>query len=108
MLCPNGLFPLPEMDSESDSKPYHYNVLCRNCSTGRVRIQVPIQMVLQIVTVPILGMDLCPRDRSPSQFYYISIRGSESESEPVEKSCIVQVSDSESVSGNGNKPLEER
>ena len=36
----------------------------------------------------------------------ISIRGSESESEPVEKFCIVQesVSVSESESGSGNKP----
>ena len=52
-------------------------------------------------TVPILETDLCP--------YYISIRGSESESEPMEKSCIVQesVSESESESkcSNGNKPL---
>ena len=37
---------------------------------------------------------------------YISIRGSKSESEPMEKSCIVQesVSESKSESGNGNKP----
>ena len=33
---------------------------------------------------------------------YISIKGSEAESEPMEKSCIVQ----ESERGNGNKPLE--
>ena len=38
-----------------------------------------------MVTVPILGTDLCPRDRSPSQFYYILIRGLESVSVPVEK-----------------------
>ena len=38
-----------------------------------------------IVTVPILGTDLCPRDRSPSQFYCILIRGLESISVPVEK-----------------------
>ena len=41
---------------------------------------------------------------------YISIRGSESESEPMEKSCIVQesVSESEYESeyANGNKPLD--
>ena len=40
---------------------------------------------------------------------YISTRGSNSESEPMEKSCIVQEamfeSKSESESGNGNKPL---
>ena len=39
---------------------------------------------------------------------YISIRGSESESEPMEKPCIVQESvsesESESESGHGNKP----
>ena len=34
----------------------------------------------------------------------ISIRGSESESEPAEKFCIVQESESESDSGSGNKP----
>ena len=38
-----------------------------------------------MVTVPILGMDLLPRDRSRSQFYYILIRGWESVSIPVEK-----------------------
>ena len=67
-------------------------------------------MVSRMVTIPILGTDLHPRDRSPSQFYYISIRGSESESKPVEKSCILQESESESKSesdsGSGNKPLD--
>ena len=38
-----------------------------------------------MVTVPILGMDLHPRDRSPFQFYYILIRGLESISTPVKK-----------------------
>ena len=60
-----------------------------------------------MVTVPILGTEICPWDRDP--FYYISIRGSESEPEPVEKFCIVQesvsVSESESVSDSGNRPL---
>ena len=41
---------------------------------------------------------------------YILIRGSESESEPMENSCIVQASlsesESESESGNGNKGLD--
>ena len=59
---------------------------------------------------PFLGTNLHPKDRSPSQFYYISIRGSECESEPVEKFCIVQesmsVSESESVFSSGNKPLQ--
>ena len=46
------------------------------------------------------------RDGCPSQFYYISIRGSESESEPMGNFCIVQESESESESesGNVNKP----
>ena len=58
-------------------------------------IWIPTQMVSQMVTVPILGADLHPKDRSLSQFYYISIRGSESESEPMGKCCIVQGSVSE-------------
>ena len=58
-----------------------------------------------MVTVPILGID-----RHISVLItFISIRGSESESEPVEKSYIVQesvsVSESESTSGSENKPL---
>ena len=60
-------------------------------------------MFSQMVTVPILGTDLNPKDRFPSQFYHISIRGSESESEPVGNFCIVYQSESES--GNVNKPL---
>ena len=56
----------------------------------QILIQIPNQMVSQMVTVPILGMDLCPRNISPSQFYHISIRGSESESEPMGNFCIVQ------------------
>ena len=70
---------------------------------------IPTWKISQMVTVPILGMDLLPRDRCPFQFYYISIRGSESESEPMENFCIVQQSESEaeseSQSGNVNKPL---
>ena len=40
---------------------------------------------------------------------YILIRVSESESKPIEKSCIVQesMSESEYESSNGNKPLQE-
>ena len=80
------------------------------CPLVRIWIQIPVRMASQMVTVPMLGTDLHPRDRSPSQFYYISIRGLESKSEPVEKFCIVQesvsVSESESVSGSGNKPLQ--
>ena len=74
----------------------------------QIWVQIPIQMVSGMVTVTILGMDLHPRDRCLSQFYYISIRGSESRCEQVEKSCIVQefvsVSESESESSSGNKP----
>ena len=58
----------------------------------------------QMVTEPILGMDLHPKNRSPSQLHYISIRD-QSESETMEKSCVVQVSESNSESGNGNKPF---
>ena len=61
-------------------------------------------------TVPILGMDLHPKDRLLSLLHtLISIRGSESKSKPMEKSCIVQDSVSESKSGsesgNGYKPF---
>ena len=56
----------------------------------QIQIQIPTQMVSQIVTVSILGMDLHPKDRYPFQFYYISIRGSESESELMGNFCIVQ------------------
>ena len=35
----------------------------------RIRIQIPVQIVSRMVTVPILGMDLHPRDRSPSLFH---------------------------------------
>ena len=74
----------------------------------RIQIQIPVRMVSRMVTVPILGTDLCSRDRSSPQFYYISIGRLESKSKPVEKFCIVQesvsVSESESVSGSGNKP----
>ena len=76
----------------------------------RIRIWIPTQMVSQMITVPILGTDVRPKHRCPSQFYYISNTGSESESEPVETFCIVQksvsVSESESISGSGNKPLQ--
>ena len=32
-------------------------------------IQVPVRRVSQIVTVPILGTDICPGDRCPSLFH---------------------------------------
>ena len=80
----DGLFPLTEPDSDSDSKPYSYIVLCSSFSTTHFREGSPSQGQ---ISVPIT---------------YISIRGSESESEPVEKSYIVE--EFESESGNGNKP----
>ena len=69
-------------------------------------VQIQIRIPVQIVS----WMDYCThfRDGSPFQgqisvpISYIWIRGSKSESEPVEKSCIVQESESESVSGSGN------
>ena len=44
-------------------------------------IQIPVRRVSQMVTVPILGTDLCLRDRSLSLFR------TESESKPVGKSA---------------------
>ena len=35
----------------------------------QIQIQIPVQRVFQIVTVPISGTDICPRDRSLSLFY---------------------------------------
>ena len=56
----------------------------------QIPIWIPTRMVSQMVTVPILGTDLHPRDRCPSKFYYFSIRGSESGSEPMGNFCIVK------------------
>ena len=56
----NGLF----LPTDSDSKPYRYIVLCTTFSTGPNSDSDPC-----MVTVPILGTDLCPRDRSPSLFH---------------------------------------
>ena len=55
-----------------------------------IQIQITTRIESPVVTVPILGTDLHLKDRCPSQFYYISIRGSESESEPMGNFCIVQ------------------
>ena len=95
-----------ETGSDLDSKPYRYIVLCKTFSTGLDSDSDPC-------------MDSFPngycthfRDGSPSQLQfsisilYIWIWGSESESKPVEKYiCIVQESESESVSVGGNEPL---
>ena len=67
----------------------------------QIWIQILVQIVSRIVTVPILGTDVHPKDRYLSQFYYISIRGSESVSEPMWSFCIVQESMSESESESG-------
>ena len=77
-LCPRkGLFTLPDPDSDldSDSIPDGYIVLCRSFHIGSDLDPDLTQMVSQMITVPILGTDLHPKDRSLSKFYYISIRG---------------------------------
>ena len=56
----------------------------------RIWIWIPTGMVSQMITVPNLGTDVRPKDRCLSQFYYISIRGSESEPEPMGNFCTVQ------------------
>ena len=67
---------------------------CRTQVRSQIRTQIPntvvtlyyaevFTLVSQMVTVLILGTDLHPKDRCLSQFYYISIRGSESKSEPM-------------------------
>ena len=50
-----------------------------------VQIQISTRIVSQMVTVPVLRTDLCAKDRYLSPITYISIRGSESESKPMEK-----------------------
>ena len=35
----------------------------------QIQIQIPVQRVSRMVTVPILGTDICPRDRCPSLFH---------------------------------------
>ena len=85
----NGLFPLPDsdsvLDSDSDSKPYGYIVLCR-ISFQWLRFR--FGSFSQMGTVPILGTEI-GQISIPNT--YISIRGSESESEPMVKSCIVYI-----------------
>ena len=62
-----GLLTLPDpdsdSDSDSDSKPYGYIILFRTVHIGSYPDP---QMVSQMVTVPILGTDVHPRDRSLS------------------------------------------
>ena len=97
-----GLFPLPDSDSDSDSdtdsKPYGYIILCWTCFHW---LRLGFGSLSQMGTVPILGTDL--------SLYYIHFNQvSESKSKPMKKYCTVQksVSEPESKSGNGNKPLD--
>ena len=94
MYLSNGLFPPTDSDSDSysdsDSKPYRYIVLWTTFSTGSDSDSDPcIDSFLN-------GYCSHFRDGSPSEgqfsipIPYICIRGSESESKPVEKSYIVQ------------------
>ena len=79
ILFSNGLFPPTEKETDTDpcteSFPDRYIVLCRTLSTG---------MEMETETFPD-GYCTHFRDGSPSQFYYILIRGLESISVPVEK-----------------------
>ena len=92
-LC-YGLFTLPDLDSDSYwdsySKPYPYIVLCRSFHIGSDLDPDSYLNGFLNGYCTILGMDLHPKERCPSQIYYISIRGSESESEPIGNFCIVQ------------------
>ena len=51
---------------DSGSKPYQYIALCRTFHIGSDPDPDPIRMVSKMVTVPILGTDVCPRDRCSS------------------------------------------
>ena len=70
----------------------------------QIRIWIPVWRVSQMVTVPILGTDLHPKDRSLSLFYTFE-SGDQSLNPNQWKSCIVQESVSESESDGGNRPL---
>ena len=48
-----------ETDSDSDSFPDGYIVLCRTFSTGSDSDLDPVWRVSQMATVPILGMEIC-------------------------------------------------
>ena len=70
MLRYDGSFPPmvtdSDSDSDSDSKPYCYIVLCTTFSTGTDSDLDPCMDSFRMVTVPILGMDLRPRDPNPN------------------------------------------
>ena len=90
-LC-NGLFTLTnsDSDSDSDSKPDGTLYYAEVFTLVPIQIQIHTQMISGMVTVPILGTDVHPKDRYLSQFYFISIRGSKSESESMRNICILQ------------------
>ena len=105
-----GLFPLPDSDSDSDSysdsKPYGYIELCRTCfHCTDLDSDWDLDPFPKWLLYPFQGQISIPR----TDLHPFSIRGSGSESEPMEKSCVgqesVSESESESESGNGNKPL---
>ena len=54
---PYSLFSLLDADSNSDSEPYGYIVLCRTCVHW---LKFRFRSRSQMGTVPILGTDLCP------------------------------------------------
>ena len=99
-------FTLPDsdldLDSDLDSKHGGYIILCRACfhctDLDLIQIRIPFRN----------GCCIHFRDGSPSQgqisvpITYISIRGSESKSKPMKKSCIVQ----EFVSKNPRPAME--
>ena len=103
-----------DLESDLDSKPYDYIVLCRTCfhCTDSDSDLGPFSKWASLPN----GCCTHFRARFLSQgqvsipITYISIRGSEFKPKPMEKSCIVQESmskfKSESKSGNGNKPLD--
>ena len=62
-----GIFPLPDSDSDLDSKPYGYIALCRTCFQG---LTLRFGSLSQMGTVPILRTDLCPKDRSLSLLHF--------------------------------------
>ena len=94
-MTANGLFTLPDpdSDSDSDSEPYGYIVLFRTFHIGS-----DLDLDPYLDGFP-NGYCIHFRDKSPSQgqisvpITYISIRGSESESEPMLNFCIMQESE---------------
>ena len=103
----NGLFTLP--DSDSDSKPYGYIVLCRSFHIGSYPHLDPCTESFPNCYCTHFRDRYLSWGQISVPIPYISIRGSESGSEPMWNFCIVQESESEfefeSESGNVNEPL---